>query len=79
MIDPRHETPRSWTTKTALLIFQFGTIPILFDDKKWHEWADYVVLLPALAAANAPRAQGYHEWQQWALDFNLAVQGVVPN
>lgn len=70
MVDPRYETPRSWTAKNTPALLAYGGIPILFDDDNWRAWATTVISLPAFAAVNAPRPEHFTDWRDWAWRFN---------
>ena len=74
MIDTRFSDPVSWANATTILISKFGFIPKLTDPTKWQAWAGFVVNVPGIAALNAPRPEGFSDWQDWAKQFNQQVR-----
>ena len=64
----------SWAAQTTTALAPYGAIPILHDPGAWRAWASVVVNLPALAALNAPRPEGFETWQDWGRAFNVAVR-----
>ena len=69
-------TAKHWTAQTTLLIARYGTIPILFDDDAWKNWAAYVCSLPAMESVNVPRPEIFKDWQGWAIAFNQQARNL---
>lgn len=40
----------------------------------WQLWAAEVLEVPAIAAQQPPRPEGYPDWRMWAEDFNRTVE-----
>jgi hypothetical protein len=73
-IDVRGETAVSWCQKNTILLARYGTVPILFTDDGWRDWAAYIVSLPEIAAIGAPRPEPYPEWTDWARQANQSFR-----
>lgn len=77
-VDPRFLEPREWVARTTPLLLTFGTIPLLLDPDRWAEWAAYVVSLPRVSAASAPRPERFGGWRDWATAFNVTLRLLGP-
>lgn len=77
-IIPRFISVRDWTAQTTMMLISFGTIPKLLKEDEWRGWAAAVVVLPEIAAVNAPRPEGFATWQDWATAFNAQLR-LLPN
>ena len=73
VLDPAGYSVVEWTDYVNLGLAVFGTIPILWDEKSWQDWAAAVIALPGISAFNPPNPFNYSQWQLWADDFNKAV------
>ena len=72
-IDPRYLNAPTWASKTTGALLPYGVIPILLDENKWRQWADYVILIPDIAALGPPRPEIFSDWRLWALAFNQTL------
>ena len=79
MIDPRHMTARSWAAQMVPILYRFGAIPALTDEDNWRQWAAIIISYPGIAQYSPPRPEGFKTWQEWAHNFNLALNSALPN
>lgn len=62
-----------WTDYMADVLTPYGPIPRLDDPALWKEWANGVVLNPAISSWLPPDPTFYDNWQNWADDFNKVL------
>lgn len=75
-VNPRGMDVRRWTAQMQLSLQAYGPVPALLADDGWRDWARTVTNFPGIAAVGAPRPDGFHAWQDWAVQFNLAIRNL---
>lgn len=73
-IDPRFMDVINWTAQTSTVLAPYGVVPKLLNVGQWREWASFTTSMPAVAALNPPRPEGFAAWDDWAQQFNVAVR-----
>lgn len=48
-------------------------IPALYDKNDWKQWANYIRLSGSFADANAPMADGFADFRDWAMQFTQSI------
>ena len=54
-------------------IYPDEDIPALYDTKNWKVWANYIRLSGSFADANAPMAEGFNDFRDWAMQFTQSI------
>jgi hypothetical protein len=66
----------SWEDWNGNLIMYFGEEPIPYSPEiDWKVTANNVAQLPTFASYPVPIPETYENWQDWALEFTLIING----
>ena len=66
----------SWEDWNGNLIMQYGEEPIPYlDETGWKDVANNLSQLPTFLAYPVPDPDMYEDWQTWAKDFTLIING----
>lgn len=74
-IDPRDMTVQDWTAAVTLDLEQFGSVPQLWDETRWRDWATAVIGMSAISGVVLPDPSGFLHWSEWAARFNEIMDG----
>ena len=68
----------SWEDFNGNLIMSYGAEPTAYTtEDKWHETANSLAQTPAFSGYPVPDPSLYSNWQDWASEFVLIVNGKV--
>ncbi len=68
--DPRFLDFSRWAALVSASLIPFGFTPTQPDEEEWQGWALAIRNVPALAALNVPRPDGFPDWQSWGFRLN---------
>ena len=73
---PFSPTNMSWEDWNGNLIMYYGEEPIPYSPEiDWKVTASNVAQLPTFASYPVPIPETYENWQDWALEFTLIING----
>ena len=65
-----------WQTFNGNLIMYYGRQPIpITEEVDWAVTARNIVQLPAFSQYNIPNPEGFENWQDWATQFIILING----
>lgn len=67
MVQPRFISLANWAA-SLVIDFPDDDIPLLYNEKDWKNWGNFLVQCTNFASNGAPGATFYKEWQPWAMD-----------
>jgi hypothetical protein len=68
----------SWENFNGNLVMSYGAEPITIStEDKWYETANSLTQTPAFSSYLVPDPSLYSNWQDWASEFVLIVNGKV--
>lgn len=71
---PQFISLKQWAAE-LLRIYKSERLPVLLDEDKWQDWANYVAgtgvfrvngIPSATGIKNAKKADSFKDWQEWA-------------
>jgi len=70
---PQHT---DWQTFNGNLIMHFGQTPIpISSEEEWHITANNIIQTPALSKFGIAGPEGFDNWQDWAGQFIISING----
>ena len=65
-----------WQTFNGNLIMYYGQEPLpITSEEDWHITAKNLIGTPSFSSYGLPEPDEFVEWQDWAKDFILAING----
>ena len=71
---PQHISVKRWAAE-LVRIYKEERLPVLYDEEKWQEWANYVAgtgifrtngIPSATEIKNLKKTDSFKDWQEWA-------------
>ena len=68
----------SWDEFNGNLAIHYGQEPIMFaPEENWHSVAQNMAMMQSFAAYPVPSPSEFSNWQDWAREFTLIINGPV--